>query len=179
VLGLAGVSTIVLLVAGDADDPDSGTSTTVCVVLLALGLLFLAMARKQWHGRPKAGEPPAMPAWMSAVDHLTPVKALGLGVLLSGLNPKNLALTVGAAASIAQAGLDGVETAEVAAVFVILGSVTVVGAVLVYLLGGDRATAPLASVKEFMTTHNAAIMVVILVVLGAKLIGSGIAGLSD
>ena len=50
--------------------------------------------------------------------------------------------------------------------------------VLLFLLGGDRATAPLASVKEFMTDNNAVIMMVILVVLGAKLIGSGITGLS-
>ena len=178
VLGLSAVSAIVLLVAGDADDPDSGTSTTVAVVLLGLGLLFLFMALQQWQGRPKAGEPAEMPKWMSAVDHFTPVKSLGLGVVLSGLNPKNLALTVAAAASIAQAGLDGVESTEVAIVFVILGSVTVAGAVLLFLLGGDRATAPLASVKEFMTANNAVIMMVILLVLGAKLIGSGIAGLS-
>ena len=88
------------------------------VVLLALGLLFLAMALKQWRGRPKAGETAEMPRWMSAVDHFTPAKSFGLGVVLSGLNPKNLALTVAAAASIAQAGLDGVESFEVAIVFV-------------------------------------------------------------
>ncbi len=63
------------------------------------------------------------------------------------------------------------------AIFVVLSSVTVVGAVLLYLIGGERAERPLASMREFMAQHNAVIMMVILLVLGAKLIGDGWAGL--
>ena len=136
------------------------------------------MALKQWQGRPRPGQPQEMPKWMSSVDHFTPGKSLGLGALLSGVNPKNLALTLAAAASVAQAGLDAVQSAEVIAVFVIIGSLTVVGPVLYFLFAGDRATQPLASVKEFMTDNNAVIMMVVLLLLGAKLVGNGIAGLS-
>ena len=42
VLGLVVVSVIVVLVAGDSDDPDSGSSTAVDSVKLLLGVLFLA-----------------------------------------------------------------------------------------------------------------------------------------
>ena len=109
----------------------------------------------------------------------TPSKSLVVGAALSGANPKNLALTVAAAASIAQAGLDGGETVVAVAVFVVIGSLTVVGPVVWYLVGGDRAARPLASIKQFMSDHNAVIMMVVLLVLGAKLIGNGIAGLAD
>jgi hypothetical protein len=50
--------------------------------------------------------------------------------------------------------------------------------VLFYLLVPDSA-GPLGSIKQFMSEHNAVIMFVLLLVLGAKLLGNGIAGLSD
>ena len=179
VLGLVIVSVIVLLVAGDSDDPDSGSSTAVDVIKLLIGVLFLLLALKQWQGRPKPGEEATMPKWMSTVDSFAPGKSLVLGAALSGANPKNLALTLAAAASIAQAGLDGGESAIAVTVFVVLGSLTVAGPVLFYVFASDRAAAPLASIKEFMSAHNAVIMMVVLLVLGAKLLGSGIAGLAD
>ena len=33
-----------------------------------------------------------MPKWMAGIDAFTPAKALGLGLLLAGVNPKNLLL---------------------------------------------------------------------------------------
>ena len=179
VLALVLVSVIVLLVASDADDPDSGTSTTVAVVLLLLGLLFLVMAWKQWRARPKPGVEQATPKWMAAIDRFTAGKSFGFGAVLAGANPKNLALTLAAATSIAKAGLDGGETVIAVAVFVVIGSLTVAGPVLYYLIAGDRAAGPLAEIKQFMSDHNAVIMMVILLVLGMKLIGNGIAGLTD
>ena len=178
VLGLIIVSVIVLLLASDSDDTDSGSSTAVDVIKLLFGVLFLLMAFKQWQARPKAGVEPEMPKWMAAIDRFTAGKSLGLGLVLSGVNPKNLALTLAAAASIAQAGLSGGESAIAVAIFVIIGSLTVAGPVIYYLLASNSAGV-LGSIKQFMTEHNAVIMFVLLLVLGAKLIGNGIAGLSD
>ena len=179
VIGLVVVSVIVLLVAGDSDDTDSGSSTAVDWLELVLGVLFLVMALMQWRKRPQPGVESVMPAWMSAIDSFTPGKSLGLGAALSGANPKNLALTLAAAASIAQAGLDGGDSAVAIGIFVVIGSLTVAGPVLFYVLAKGRATKPLAEIKDFMAAHNAVIMMVVLLVLGAKLIGNGIAGLSD
>ena len=178
ILGMVVVSVVVLLVAGGSDDPDSGSSTVVDVLKLALGALFLGLAAKQWRDRPRPGHEQTPSKWMAALETFTPGKSLVMGAALSGANPKNLALTVAAAASIAQAGLDGSETVIAVAVFVVIGSLTVVGPVVWYLVGGDRAARPLASIKQFMSDHNAVIMMVVLLVLGAKLIGNGIAGLA-
>ena len=130
-----------------------------------------------WRTRPRAGEEPATPSWMASLDSLTPLKALGLGAALSGANPKNLALTFAAAASIAQAGLDATDTAIAIAVFVAIGSITVAGAVLAFLFAHDRAVAPLATIEGFMLANNNVIMMVLLLVLGAKMLGDGLAGL--
>jgi hypothetical protein len=179
VAGLCVVSVVVVLLASGSDDQDSGASTTLDVIKLLLGVLFLVAALAQWRKRPKAGQPAEMPGWMQTIDRFTPGTSLGFGAALSGANPKNLALTLAAAASIAQAGLDGGGTAVSIIVFVVVGSLTVAGPVLFNLLAGDRAAGPLASIKTFMTDHNAAIMMVLLLVLGAKLLGNGIAGLTD
>ncbi len=177
VAGLAAVSTLVVILAGSAGDPGSDAASGVDWLKVAIGVLFLVLAAKQWKKRPKAGEPAAMPGWMATVGSASPARALGLGLALSGANPKNLALTLAASASIAQAGLDGPDTAIAVAVFVALGSVTVVGAVVFHLVGGARAARPLGAIKQFMADNNATIMMVVLLILGAKFLGDGLGGL--
>jgi threonine/homoserine/homoserine lactone efflux protein len=177
VAGLVTVSVIFVVALGGSDDPDSDAATGVNWLEVAIGVVFLLMAAQQWRKRPKAGRSPETPKWMAAVDTLTPPRAALLGVALSGANPKNLALTIAAAASIAEAGLDPADTAIAVAVFVILGSVTVAGAVLLYLVDAERAARPLAVVKQFMSENNAVIMMVVLLLLGAKLLGDGLSGL--
>jgi hypothetical protein len=179
ILALVIVSVIVVLVAGGSDDPDSGSSTAVDIVKVVIGALFLLMAAAQWRKRPKPGVEPEMPKWMAAIDGFTAGKSLGFGAVLAGVNPKNLALTFTAAATIAQAGLSGGGTALAIAVFVIIGSITVAGPVLFYLFAAEKAVGPLNSIKQFMADHNAVIMMILLLVLGAKVLGQGIGGLSD
>ena len=65
----------------------------------------------------------------------------------------------------------------VVAVFTALGSITVAGSVVFYLLAGERAARPLGAVKQFMADNNAVIMMVVLLLLGAKLLGDGLADL--
>jgi threonine/homoserine/homoserine lactone efflux protein len=179
IVGLVAVSVVVLTVASGADDPDSASSSGVNWVTLGLGVLFLVLASREWRARPKHGEATTLPKWMDTVDHFGAGKALALGLALSAANPKNLALTLAAAGAIAQAGLSVGENAVAVAVFVVLASVTVVGPVAFYLVAGAKADGPLASLKTFMTDHNAVIMMVVLLVLGAKLIGSGLSGVTN
>ena len=179
VVGLSAVSVAVLVVAGGASDPDSASATGVNWLLVGLGVLFLVLAARRWRTRPRPGESTELPAWMATVDHVTPAKAIVLGLALSAANPKNLALTLAAAASIAEAGISTEDEAIAVAVFVVIGSVTVAGAVLFALVAPRRSAAPLATVKQFMSDHNAVIMMVILLILGAKLIGDGLGGLGS
>ena len=48
-----------------------------------------------------------------------------------------------------------------------------------YLVASESAAGPLNTIKQFMAAHNAVIMMVVLLVLGAKLLGQGIGGLTD
>lgn len=177
VVGLTVVSAAVVGLLGGSDDADSATATGAGAMQLVLGALLLVLAARKWRSRPRAGDEPELPKWMDSVDHMSTLRALVLGVALSAVNPKNLALTASASASIAQAGLGTTDTVVAIAVFVVIGSVTVAGAVLAALLAPRRTAAPLAAIKSFMSANNAVIMMVILLVFGAKLLGEGIAGL--
>jgi len=69
------------------------------------------------------------------------------------------------------------ETAVAAAVFVVLGSITVAGPVVGYLVAPDRMRGPLDELRTWMTAHNAAVMTVLLLVIGTTILGKGVAGL--
>ena len=177
VLGLTVVGSIVLI-AGDFASDDSGESTTSGVVKLVLGLVFLLLAVRNWRSRPKAGEDPELPGWMATIDDFGAAKSGGTAAFLSGVNPKNLALTVAATATIAAAGLTTGEQIAVFAVFVAIASITVAAPVLVYLIMGERVQDGLNSLKGWLIANNNTVMAVLFVVFGAKLLGDGISILS-
>src|SRR5262249_57851436 len=89
IAGLVIVSVIVLLVAGDADHPDSATSTSINWLEVGLGLVFLAMAAREWRSRPQHAAATPMPQQLATVDAFTPAKSLALGAGLAAINPKN------------------------------------------------------------------------------------------
>jgi hypothetical protein len=174
--GLSILGTVVLLLAGPADPSDDGTPAAWTGWLkLLLGVLALLLAARQWRGRPAEGAAPELPKWMAGLDKLKPGGALGLGALLSGINPKNAGLTIAAAATIAGAGLAGGEQAVTLAVFVAIGSAGVLAPLIVYLMAGERAARTLDAWKTWSGDHNAAIMAVLFLVFGFKLVGDGIA----
>jgi hypothetical protein len=67
------------------------------------------------------------------------------------------------------------EEVTVLLVYVVIASITVALPVLYYLILGDRAEATLDTMKEWLIENNATVMAVLLLILGAKLIGDGIA----
>src|SRR5436305_6130223 len=178
VIALAVVGSIVLVLASLGKVSTGGTPSTLAYVLkLLLGLLLLVLAVRQWRSRPKAGEEPQMPKWMATIEAITAGKAFGLAALLAGANPKNLALTLAAALSIAQAGMSGAAPWIALAVFIILASLTVAGPVLYYLFAGQSAEKALNGWKTWLVTNNTTVMFVLLLVLGAHSFGQGLGGL--
>jgi threonine/homoserine/homoserine lactone efflux protein len=176
VLGLVVLGAVVLALAGPADASEGGEPAAWTGWLkLLLGVLALLLAARQWRSRPAPGSQPEMPGWMASIDRLKPGGALGLGALLSAVNPKNAALTIAAAATIAAAGLPGGEQAVVLAVFVLIGSAGVLAPLVVYLVAGEGAARTLDSWKAWASAHNAAVMAVLFLIFGFKLAGDGIA----
>jgi Sap-like sulfolipid-1-addressing protein len=173
---------LVAVVYAISDQSNAATSNTssdsVSWLKIGLGASFLLLARREWRKRPAPGTESEMPKWMARVDALTPVQSLGLGVLLGGLNPKNLALGIGAAAGVAQLGLSTADAVVSLIVFVAVGSLAIVGPVVYYLLGGEKAKTGLDELKGWLGQHNDAVMAVLFLVFGVALIAKGLAPLT-
>jgi hypothetical protein len=101
-----------------------------------------------------------------------------MATVLSGVNPKNLLLTLGAAAAIAQTGISAGQQVVALVVFALIGAIGPAVPVGIYFVMGERSQTVLADLKNWFGRNNAAILAVLCVVIAAKLVGDGIAGLS-
>lgn len=178
VAGLAALAVVAYSVAsalgwgsGSAED-----DAQVTFWRLLLGVVLLVLAARKWR---KAIDPDAvdeLPGWMSRIDRMTPARALGTGVVLSALNPKNLALGLGAMTGLAALGAPADQAAVGIAVFVVIASLSVAAAVVYHAVGGERSQRTLDAARTWLATHNDAVMAVLLLVFGVLLISQGLAG---
>ena len=176
VLGVTAVTLGVRLLSsstGGADETADGP-TLADGVTLALGLLLIALAVRQWRARPKPGQEVPLPAWMRSVDTIGPGRALGLGLLLSAANPKNLTMAVAAGVAMSEAIAHGAAPVVLEVVFVVLASSSIGLLVLFDLVGGERAKRAMDGWRTWLVANNAAVMAVLFLVIGAKLIGEGL-----
>lgn len=179
ILGLVAAGTIVLLATGGAGASEGGAPATWTGWLkLVLGVALVLGAVRRWRGRPRGDGAPEMPGWMRTVDRFTAGRAVAMAVALSAVNPKNLLLTAAAATAIAQLGLTTGQQAGSLAVFVLIATLGPALPVAIYFGAGARAPEILDGLKAWLAAHNAAIVAVLLLVIGAKLIGDGISVLS-
>src|SRR5271169_6714066 len=158
---------------GNEDAATNGASW----VKLALGVVLLLGALRQWRTRPAPGEEAAMPTWMAGIDTFKVPKAFGLAVLF-GLKPKNLILSAAAGTTIAQADLPGAQQWAALVIFIVLASVAIAIPVLYHAFGGDRAQRAMDGWKLWLQQHNAAVMTVLFLVFGFVLSGQAIQTLS-
>jgi threonine/homoserine/homoserine lactone efflux protein len=142
-------------------------------VRIAVGALLVALAVWEWRSREAETEP----AWMQALESATPASALRLGLLLSAANPKILALAAAGGLVIGSAELNRAQTAGAMIVFTAIASSTVALPWLLFFLLGDRILTPLGRTRDWLKANNAAIMAVVLTVLGVLLLSKGITDL--
>jgi Sap, sulfolipid-1-addressing protein len=114
---------------------------------------WLLVAARQFRGRPHQGEEAPLPKWMGAIDRFTPPQALGGGAALAGANPKN-------------------QQAIAYAVFAVVGTLGI------YFGMGKRSAEVLGRLKDWMAHNNAVIMAVLCLVIGVKLVGDALGGLT-
>jgi threonine/homoserine/homoserine lactone efflux protein len=180
VAGIVVVTVVVLLLVGQAGNTSAGKPSTVSSVLkLVFGVLLLVMAVRRWRERPKPGEAADMPKWMGTIDSFTLPKALGLGFLLSAVNPKNLLLCLAAGTTIGAAHLSGGGDVVAVVVFTLIAASTVAVPVIGYMTARNMMTGPLDSLRDWLTQNNATVMAVLLLVIGVVLLGKGISGLTS
>lgn len=178
VVGLLLVGGAILVLGAGSTGTPSEPSQTSLVVQALLGLLLLAAAFKQYRSFRAQPDEPEMPAWMRSIDEFSAGKSFGVAALLSGVNPKNLALNAAGVLVITQAGMSATEEWVALLVFVVLASLTVALPVLFYLIGGESSKATLDRMKVWLVANNAGVMAALLLVFGVKLLSAGVQGLT-
>ncbi|WP_040834979.1 GAP family protein [Nocardia brevicatena] len=173
VAGIAAATVIMVLLAGSMGGPaDRQPSTAGSWLKIALGVLLLGLAVLQWRARADT----AIPRWMRAINELTVGRAVGLGVLLSAVNPKNLLLCVSAGVVIGAGGISVGGQAVAVVVFTLLAAAGVLVVILGYTLAADRLRAPLGRLRAWLQDNNHMVMAIVLLIMGAVVLGKGIGG---
>lgn len=154
-------------------DPDAAKGGSVVQVIL--GVLFLWFAWSQWKNRPRAGVEVPTPKLFQGVDKMSVAFAFGIGAFLAMVNAKNTPLGISVGVEMAQAGLDTGEVVSSLIVYALIAASTVIIPVLAVLLLGDRVKPLLDEIREWLIANSNVIMAVLFLVLGAKMLGSGLA----
>lgn len=161
----------VVLPSQGFDLPFEGSIT----FLLGVGLLVMAWMSRR--GRRQSGEQVDAPSWVRSVDNLSPWGGALVAFSNATTSPKNLALAL-AAGAIIQASTPRPASVLVSQLlYVAIASITIVGPVVVYFVGGERSTAILLRWKRKITDNAAAVMELMLFVLGLVLAGRGLVNL--
>jgi threonine/homoserine/homoserine lactone efflux protein len=175
-VGIVVAVVVFTLLSGLLPENDPNASKPIAgTIKIVIGALLLVLALRQWRSRPRPGEAEKLPAWMGAIDSMTAGRGFVLAFILAAVNPKNLLLAAGAGVAIGTAGLPvGAETVAIV-VFVVIAACSVAIPVIGYLVAADRMRGPLDSLRGWLAHNNAAVMAVLLLVIGVVLIGKGIA----
>lgn len=176
-VGVLVATTTFVLLAGAVPEPDAsgGSEPVIGTFQLVLGALLLLLAVRQWRSRPAPGLTAELPSWMSKIDSMKPLAAIGLGFALAAVNPKNLMMAAAAGATIGRGSLDAGAMALTTVVFTVIAALSVTVPVLTAVAAPARAATVLAGIRIWLTANNATIMTILFIVLGAQLLGKGIA----
>jgi threonine/homoserine/homoserine lactone efflux protein len=177
VVGVAAFLSLVTVLAGLLNlSAGSDRARWASVLLLVLGLLLLVAGIQKLRHRPGPDDDVQKPKWMDGIEDFSSAKSLLVGIAVGFFNPKNIAVGVAAAITIASAQLSVGDQVILIAMYVVIASLGVAAPIIVVLVLGDRSTAVLDSWRSWLNRNNAAVMAVIYLVFGVVLIGKGIGG---
>jgi hypothetical protein len=112
--------------------------------------------------------------WLAITDGISAWRAGVLGVLFALINPKDVALSVGAGATVSDAPLSGAQSALAIAVFAAVATVTITVPLTVALLAGERAQPTLRAWHDWLDRNAPAVTSALLAVAGVLLIVDGL-----
>lgn len=173
VAGILAVGLIVLSVPGI--ETEQGEPTELSGILrIVFGVLLLLLAIRQWTKRPASDAGPGTPKLLARLEGYGAAQAFMTGLLLSGVNPKNLLLTAAGAAAIDAALIDFAPQVLALLVFTAIASSSVAIPIVIHNSARERIEALFGVGKDWLIQNNTAITVVLFVVFGTLLIARGL-----
>lgn len=174
IASVAAVSAAAFLLASVLPHSDDDVSISAPYMLLALGVVAIALAVRQWRSRPQPGDELELPGWIAKVEGITARAAFTLGGFFGGIKPKNLLLSIGLGVSVEATAISGGEAALVLVAVAIVASIPIMVPVILSLVALDRISAALDQLRDWMVRNNSAVVGVILLLVGVLLIGKAL-----
>ncbi len=156
-------------------DGSSGKSPVISTLLLLLGILLLIAAYKKWSKEDDPDDPP--PKWLTRIDHLTPLKAFGIGLGLPLVAAKLWVFTLSALATIASAQLGQPASAIAYILFILLAESLLLLPILMRILLPEQSKSVLLKLSAWLARNNRPITITVSLVFGLLFLRSGISGL--
>lgn len=175
---LSGAVTLTTL-AGQAVAQALGGSTVIWVasIEILLGVIQLYLGFTTFRRRRKNPSDVKVPRWMKAIDGMSVSSAFIFGALMIVTNGKNLPLSIAAGASFVRAELSNGQLAVTIAIFTLIGSITILGPVLLTLLAPKRSASFLITARKWLIANNAIILTLVFWIVGAIILASGLRAL--
>lgn len=153
----------------------NGKNPIISTLLLVLGILLLIAAYKKWRGQSDPDEVP--PQWLTRIDHLTPLSALGIGLTLPLVAAKLWVFTLSALATIAAAALDQFSSLIAYLLFIVLAESLLLLPILVRTLLPKRSKFLLTQLSTWLTDNSRPITIGVSLIFGALFLRAGMQGL--
>jgi hypothetical protein len=170
-LGLAALTALSVAASGALGGLHKSPPTWASWLRVVLGSALILFGIYRWvtrHGHSDS------PAWMRSFASITPARAGLTGAVLAVVRPDVSLICVAAGLAIGGSGLGAAGDWVCAAFFVAGAASTVAIPILAYLGAGERLDEPLARLKDWMERNNAALLAVVLVVIGLMVLYNGI-----
>ena len=145
------------------------------ILLMVLGTLLLLLALRNW--RKPVSEDKEEPRFFSIVDKITPLKAFGLGALVSVVNFKNLALFLTALSVVILSDLLITEKIVITLLVVLVFCLSVIIPVIIYILFPKRAKDLLNGIRQFLNRHSRPIGIWFTLIFGGLFLIRGLTSL--
>jgi len=172
---LQGIIFGVLLSEAVGNEGAGGPGTIGSVLMLALGLVFIAAALRSLLAEDDPDAPP--PRWVSMMDSVTAPKAFALGAGFLAVAPKFWVFTLSGIAVIEEADLQRGTATLAFLLFVALSQAVVLAILVAGVVAPHRSAVALDSISGWLERNNRAILVVIGLVFGTWFALKGLRGL--
>jgi threonine/homoserine/homoserine lactone efflux protein len=160
------IAAVVLVTGGKPPAPSTAPSTAALAVKLALGIVLIGFAVRQWR---RMGRPRKPPTWMARLDRLSLWAAAGLAAFL-----QPWALVAAGAATVTQAKLSSAADYLILLLFVLLATASFLYLELYAVFAPAAAGARLEQLRTWLDTHRDQVVIVLSLLLGFWLAGKSI-----
>jgi threonine/homoserine/homoserine lactone efflux protein len=160
------IAAVVLATGGKPPAPSTAPSTAALAVKLALGIVLIGFAMRQWR---RMGRPRKPPTWMARLDQLSLWAAAGLAAFL-----QPWALVAAGAATITQAKLSSAADYVTLVIFILLATASFLYLELYAVFAPAAAGARLERLRTWLDTHRDQVIIVLSLLLGFWLAGKSI-----